>query len=91
MPGNVTNEEAWQHGRLLVVGTHQYIVDLNPPIVDKVCNTSATGSPVTQPVAAAAAAAAAAAGNAVLPAFMLTFSYITLAAERCYSPTVAAQ
>ena len=36
LPGNVTNEEAWQHGRLLVVGTHQYIIDLNPPIVDKV-------------------------------------------------------
>lgn len=36
LPGSVTNEEAWQHGRLLVVGTQQYIIELNPPIVEKV-------------------------------------------------------
>lgn len=36
LPGSVTNEEAWKHGRLLVVGTQQYIIELNPPIVDKV-------------------------------------------------------
>ncbi|DBA96565.1 TPA: hypothetical protein ACH3X1_015434 [Trebouxia sp. C0004] len=35
LTGNVSNEEAWQHGRLLVVGTQQYIIDLNPPIADK--------------------------------------------------------
>ena len=37
LPGSVSNEEAWQHGRLLVVGTQQYIIELNPPIVEKVC------------------------------------------------------
>ncbi|DBA65768.1 TPA: hypothetical protein ACH3X2_002808 [Trebouxia sp. C0005] len=36
LTGNVSNEEAWQHGRLLVVGTQHYIIDLNPPIADKV-------------------------------------------------------
>lgn len=32
----VLNQEAWQHGRLLVVGSEHYIIDHNPPIVDKV-------------------------------------------------------
>ena len=31
----VSNEEAWQHGRLLIVGDQQYLIDFNPPIVDK--------------------------------------------------------
>lgn len=35
---NITNQQAWQHGRLLVVGSEHYIIDHNPPIVDKVCN-----------------------------------------------------
>ena len=51
LPGSVTNEEAWQHGRLLVVGTQQYIIELNPPIVEKVFHlvgmTSSASSMVT--------------------------------------------
>lgn len=35
-PAATTNEEAWQHGRLLVVGEQQFLVELNPPTVDRV-------------------------------------------------------
>lgn len=34
-PSMVTNEEAWLHGRLLAVGGSQYVVDLNPPMVER--------------------------------------------------------
>jgi 2',5'-phosphodiesterase len=34
-PSSVSNEEAWLHGRLLAVGGFQYLVDLNPPTVDR--------------------------------------------------------
>ena len=34
---DVTNQEAWQHGRLLIVGSDHYVIDYNPPIADKVC------------------------------------------------------
>ncbi len=30
------NDEAWQHGRLLRVGSATYIVDRNPPVIEKV-------------------------------------------------------
>ena len=33
--GNVTNEEAWRHGRLLRVGGATYRVELNPPFCDR--------------------------------------------------------
>mmetsp|Transcript_9356 Transcript_9356/g.28148 ORF Transcript_9356/g.28148 Transcript_9356/m.28148 type:complete len:1012 (-) Transcript_9356:263-3298(-) len=32
----VKNEDAWAHGRLLLVGKQQFIVDRNPPTVEKV-------------------------------------------------------
>lgn len=32
----VSNDEAWQHGRLLQVGNDSYIVHRNPPTVEKV-------------------------------------------------------
>lgn len=35
-PGLTTNEQAWQHGRLLRIGESQYRVDLNPPLLDRV-------------------------------------------------------
>ena len=34
-PSITTNEDAWKHGRLLVVGSDSYVVLFNPPTVDK--------------------------------------------------------
>lgn len=33
---HVRNDEAWAHGRLLQVGRQQFLVDRNPPTVDRV-------------------------------------------------------
>lgn len=34
--GEVSNEDAWQQGRLLRIGDGSYIVEINPPSVEKV-------------------------------------------------------
>ena len=33
-----SNHEAWQEGRLLTVGDARYVVEMNPPTVQKVGN-----------------------------------------------------
>jgi hypothetical protein len=35
--GSLSNDEAWQHGRLLRVGNESYVIDRNPPTIEKVC------------------------------------------------------
>lgn len=37
LDGSLSNSEAWQHGRLLRIGHESYVVDRNPPTIEKVC------------------------------------------------------
>ena len=38
LDGSLSNNEAWQHGRLLRIGHESYVVDRNPPTIEKVCS-----------------------------------------------------
>ncbi len=35
-PGSTANEDAWRQGRLLRVGTTSYLIEVNPPLVERV-------------------------------------------------------
>ena len=43
----VSNEEAWQHGRLLQVGKTAFFVDRDPPSVEKVLLTGGHAEPLS--------------------------------------------
>lgn len=47
-PGSTANEDAWRQGRLLRVGTTSYLIEVNPPLVEKVetHGTAFVGIPV---------------------------------------------
>jgi 2',5'-phosphodiesterase len=46
--GGTANEDAWRHGRVLQVGSTTYLIEVNPPLVEKVetHGTSFVGIPV---------------------------------------------